>query len=116
MNAARNTTFLATLFAAVVAIGASQARADDLTPDNGTVSRKVSIAGLNLASPADQAVLRHRVQVAAHQVCEEVLFGEPTGGPDFLSCYRSARAAGWAQADAKIAAATGKTLIATSTR
>jgi UrcA family protein len=106
----------ATFGALAVALTAAAmpARADDINPDYGSVSRAVSTAGLNLASAADQALFRHRLAVAARRVCEDADFGEPEDSPDFRDCYTKARAEAWAKGDQQIAAAEARSVVASA--
>jgi UrcA family protein len=97
----------------VLAAAAAPARADD-SIGNDTVSRAVSTAGLDLASPADQAVLRHRLMVAARRVCEDADFGEPEDSPDVQDCIAKARAGAERQVDKRIAAAEARSVVASA--
>lgn len=77
-----------------------------------TVHRLVSTQGLNLASPADQTVLRHRIAVAARVVCHLSNPGEGGLSNEMTDCISTARQDAWAQAQVKIAAAEGRTQVA----
>jgi UrcA family protein len=98
------------LAAAIVASTASGATyADEIS-----ATRRVSTQGLDLASPDDQAKLRHSIIKAAKSVCAEVTDGLNAGDPDFRDCVREAFANGWGQAATRIAAAKARSLLASA--
>jgi UrcA family protein len=85
----------------LAALPALPAQADD------SITKVVSLRGLDLSSPADQAVLRHRLQVAAWNVCTTSDGVE--GG--FDGCRKAAFGTAWAQAQPMIAAARSRSLF-----
>lgn len=87
------------------------AQAADVAGDAETISRAVSTAGLNLASPSDQVILRHRIATASSQICRRLMDGEKLG-PDFVRCMQATEANGWAAAEVKIAAAQHHAVVA----
>ena len=86
--------------------------------DTEVQTRTVETRGLNLASASDQALLRHRIRMAARQVC-----GEYEGGPQnafsdgFRGCVDKAVADASATLNVLIASAGAvPTTIAETTR
>ncbi|MEO9470264.1 UrcA family protein [Parasphingorhabdus sp.] len=60
----------ATLFASVGTLFPSQAMAAETSnPKVETVSRQVRIGDLNLARPKDKVRLKHRIKIAAREMC-----------------------------------------------
>ncbi len=103
---------LSTLALAAFLVPAA-ARADQSAVDSR--SAVVSTSGLDLATPQDQAVLRHRVAVAAHQVCEQVTQGDGMGSPGYTECFNRAKADARAQVEAQIAMANSRAMLASIT-
>jgi UrcA family protein len=79
-----------------------------------TATRAVGTADLNLSSKADQAMLRHRINVAARKVCETVTAGNGIGSPGFDTCFAAAASSARRQANARIAAAESRALVASA--
>ncbi len=79
-------------------------------PGNDTAIKMVSTSGLNPASRADQAVLRHGIAVAAHQVCDQVTQGAPAFSAGYQECVSQAIA----DATAQLTAAKDHTLVASA--
>jgi UrcA family protein len=77
-----------------------------------TKSEMVSAAGLDLASTQDQAVLRHRLLVAATHVCSDNGDNVLDGNDGFATCRKEAFDTAWAKAQPMIAAAQGRTKLA----
>jgi UrcA family protein len=71
-------------------------------PFSHPVTLVVSTHGLNLASPADQAKMRHRVEVATRRVCQEVTSEPPHGGGEMQACIDDTLPTAWAFAQTKI--------------
>ncbi len=76
---------------------------------------RVRTADLDLAAPADQATLRHRVRLAARKVCAKLSVGEALTTDAFLVCYTDALHNALGEADQRIAAAQDATRLAEST-
>ena len=89
MAASKTTSLLSALALAAVVLpaGAFAAQAD-----SATSVVLVSTAGLNAARPADQALLRHRITVAAHKLCDEVTQGDALTAPGYADCVGNATA------------------------
>jgi UrcA family protein len=81
------------------------AQAADVAGDAETISRAVSTAGLNLAAPSGQVILRQRIATASHRICRDLMEGESLGSPEFARCLQATEANGWAAAQVRIAAA-----------
>jgi UrcA family protein len=71
-------------------------------PFSHPVTLVVSTHGLNLASPADQAKMRQRVEVAARRVCQEVISEMPHGEGQMQACIDDTLPTAWGFAQAKI--------------
>jgi len=101
--------------AAVLALLASAvlpavAATDDADP--GAFVRSVSSKGLDLTTTAGQAMLRHRVDVAAHKVCEAAIAADGLGSAGFTDCFLAAAANGRRQAETRIAVARSRAMLA----
>lgn len=94
--------------ALALAVAAQPVRAEEAPG----VNRLVSTQDLNLASPADQAVLRQRIAVAASAVCHLSNPGEDGLSNEMASCISTARQAAYSVAQVKIAEAEGRALVA----
>ena len=94
------------LAAVVLPVGAYAAQADS---DSRVVL--VSTAGLNAARPADQAVLRHRIAVAAHKVCDAVTQGDSLTAPGYADCVGKANADAKLQLEDRIATASNTAAV-----
>jgi UrcA family protein len=71
--------------------------------EDGGITQVVTAADLNLGGPAGRAVLRHRLAVAALQVC-----GAAGNTGDALSqCRQGALRGAWREADAMMARSQG---------
>jgi UrcA family protein len=95
---------------ATLTLAALPARAADSGGES--VTSRISTAGLNLASPADQAILRDRIAVAANQVCQHAIYDDALAGLGYSNCYSQVRESAWAQARMAIAAAQSPTKTA----
>ncbi len=95
------------LAAVILPVGAIAAQ-----PDSETNIVLVSTAGLNAARPADQAVLRHRIAVAAHKVCDAVTQGDALTTPGYVECVGKASADATSQLEGRIVAADATSLVA----
>ena len=95
------------LAAVVLPVGAYAAQADS---DTRVVL--VSTAGLNAARPDDQAVLRHRITVAAHEVCDAVTQGDSLTAPGYAECVGRANADARSQLADRIATANDTAQVA----
>jgi len=76
-------------------------------PENaaGAIARAVSIADLDLATSAGQRALRHRIALAARQVCAEATGNAQIDSNSFVNCYVGVMHDGWQEAEVRIAAA-----------
>ena len=61
----------------------------------------VATRGLDLATEAGQAAMRHRVEVASGQVCQEA--GRAPGSEGFRSCFASVVQDTWSDVQVQIA-------------
>ncbi len=104
------TRFLSAL--AVVAAIAVPAAASAAQPSNDAQSAVVSTTGLNASKQADQATLRHRIAVAANQVCGQVTQGDALTSSGYSECFGRAIADAKAQLDAQTANADDRAVIA----
>jgi len=100
---------LATLALAAAALPAVSQAAE---PAYETHVQVVSTAGLNLAQSPDQAILRHRIAVAAYRVCSQVVQGDPLNSPGYAECFAKATADARAQMQNQIASANTRSFIA----
>jgi UrcA family protein len=75
----------------------------------------VSTSGLNPANARDQAVLRHRIAVATHKLCDQVTQGDPMTSPGYAACVSRAMADARPQLDNQIAMATSRAMVASVT-
>jgi UrcA family protein len=80
-------------------------------PAVDTRTTLVSVADLDLAKPADQAVLRHRIVIAAHKVCGDVTPGDALS-PGYTACIENAKANADMQVQSEIAKASTRAMIA----
>jgi len=103
------TRFLSVLMLAAVAVPAVAAAAPLA---NDTQVAVVSTTGLDISKPSDQATLRHRIAVAAHQVCGQVMQGDMLTSPGYAECFGRATSDAKAQLDARTAAVSGKAVVA----
>ncbi len=76
---------------------------------------RVRTVDLDLAAPADQATLRHRVRLAARKVCAKISNGEALTTDAFIVCYADAVHNALGEADQRIAAAQAATRLAEGT-
>jgi UrcA family protein len=67
-------------------------------------TERISYAGLNLASPRDQAALRHRIKVAAARLCDLAGLAYMEDYLESAACYRQALADGMRQMQQLVAA------------
>jgi UrcA family protein len=95
--------------ATTIQAAAAPANAD---PNDPAVSQQVSTAGLDLTRPDDQSILRHRIILAAHKVCQDVMGSDDFGSPGFAGCFKQAAREGVAQFDVKVAQAHARALVA----
>jgi len=72
--------------------------------DVSTVIREVDVAGLDLTTPAGQQTLRHRIALAARQVCEETTGNAQIDSDSYVNCYVAVVRDGWQNAEVQIAA------------
>jgi UrcA family protein len=88
--------------------------ANELAGKTETISRAVSTAGLNLAEPSDQAILRQRIAGVSRRLCHDLMLDadEDIAGANLDDCIQSAEARGWASAEVKIAAAERRSIVA----
>ena len=86
---------------AAMLVPAAAAASPSVVLDEGGYRARVSYSDLNLASPAGQAALKHRIERAAGMVCfdsaDRYSFGYSPQGD---KCYRAALASGTSQMDA----------------
>jgi UrcA family protein len=75
----------------------------------------VSFSGLDPARADDQAVLRHRIAVAAHKVCEQVTQGDSMASPGYTECFSRAVADARSQLDSQVAMASSRAMVASIT-
>ena len=75
----------------------------------------VSTSGLDAARPQDQAVLRHRIVVAVHKVCERVAPGDPMTSPAYAECFSRSMADAQTQLNRQIAIAASRAMVASAT-
>ena len=102
-----NNRLLAGFAAAAIAATVLPAGAQEAV----TSSRVVHVAGLDLASPADQTVLRHKLMQAAARVCED--YGTRQGfTAEYAACYKAAFDSAWARAATLMAEAKSRSLLA----
>ena len=89
---------------------------DVVAPQEGLVSatRTASTQGLDLASPADQAVLAHRVHTAAWHACVAVSGGEAIADDDLQQCIDRAVADATPRMREVIASAAGRPVLASA--
>jgi UrcA family protein len=82
--------FRAALVAAL-ACTALPAVADEIRVEGNVdwVFRVVSVRNLNLTEPADRAVLKHRINVAAYKVCNDVGNAQGLASDSFTTCVRT---------------------------
>jgi UrcA family protein len=71
-------------------------------PGRATMSIPVRYDDLNLASWRDARVLRHRVRLAAHDICAQLAAAYPVHQLNGTSCVRTALDNGLVRADAAI--------------
>ena len=88
---------------------ASAARADEMV-----VTKPVSTQGLDLSLANDQNVLRARIMKVARVVCAEVNENLDHSDPGFQGCVRDTFSNAWEQAEAKIAAAKSRSMVASA--
>ncbi len=103
------TRLLSALMLAAVAVPAV-ASAAPLGSD--TQVAVVSTAGLDASKPADQAILHHRIAVAANQVCGQVMPGDSRSSPGYAECFGRATSDAKAQLEARTALVSGKAVVA----
>ncbi len=106
-----NTKLSAGAFAAAIMMSAAAtlpAKADDTV----TSSRVVSLQGLSLSAVSGQQALRHRLLVAASQVCTDGDGGPDLNSAGYLECRSAAFGRAWAQAEVLVASATSRSRMA----
>jgi UrcA family protein len=81
------------------------ASAASVQADPSVIAQDVSIAGLDLSSGAGRQTLKHRIALAARQVCATVTDDAPIDSDRFESCIHDAARDGWRQAEVQIAIA-----------
>lgn len=105
------TRLLASSLAILLAATATQAaRADEVQ----TTTRAVSLHGLDLATQTDQAILKHRLEAAARNVCRED--GESFESDAFETCRKAAFRDAWNQAQVQIASAVSRNTFAAAAK
>jgi len=72
----------------------------------------VSTSGVDITNPAGQALLTHRIAVAAHKLCDQVAEGDALSSDAYGDCVGRATADGKAQLDSRIAAASTRAMVA----
>ena len=72
----------------------------------------VSTSGPDPAKPQDRAVLRHRIAVAAHKVCDQVAPGDPMTSSGYADCFSRTTADARSQLDSQVAIATSRAMVA----
>ncbi len=89
---------------------------DVIAPQEGlvTATRTASTQGLDLTSPADQAVLVHRVHTAAWHACVAVAGGEAIADDDLQRCIESAVANASPRVREVIASAQARAVVASA--
>jgi UrcA family protein len=91
---------------------AHPAAAMEPATDRSTVELRVSTSGLDLTKAADQALLRHRIAVAASKLCAMVNHTASLTDEGYDACFQKAAAEARRQADAQIAALQSKAIAA----
>ena len=99
--------FSALIFGAVIAPIVASAE-----PAYGTQVAIVSTTGMDASKPADQAILRHRIAVAAHRLCTQVTQQESLTSPAYTACVATATTDAKAQLGVQIAKANSSAMIA----
>jgi UrcA family protein len=100
-------------FALVAIALPAAAKAAGSAPDQSIVT--ISTSGLNLANPAAQATLAHRIVLAAHKVCGQVTAGDALSSDAFDDCVGRATADAKSQMQSRIAAASTRAMVASIT-
>lgn len=103
------------IFAATVAGTTLPAAAAPAQASPDEVVRRVSTAGLDLTQAADRAILRHRIDVAALNVCKEVTGDNSLEEPGFRDCFVRVASSAWTQMDVRVAAAKSRAMVASGT-
>jgi UrcA family protein len=93
--------FSALIFGAVIVPVIASA-----APVSDTQVALVSTRGVDMTKPADQAMMRHRIAVAAHKVCDQVTEGDALTSPGYAECV------GHATADASAQIGTTRAMVA----
>jgi UrcA family protein len=104
------TTRLVSVLALAAFIAPVVANATEQATDTHVVV--VSLSGLDPARAGDQAVLRHRIAVAAHKVCEVVTQGDAMGSPGYSECFSRAMVSARLQLDSEVAMANSRAMVA----
>jgi UrcA family protein len=104
------TFFNASRLAAFISLAAIVLPAAAEAADQAAMS--VSTSGVDLTNPAGQAVLSHRIAVAAHKLCAQVTTGDALSSDAYADCVGRATADGKAQLDSRIAAASTRAMVA----
>jgi UrcA family protein len=105
---------LASVISAAI-LGTAVRSATAQTPDGDVQTSVVSIDGLNLATPAGQSVLHHRLRVAATKVCQNTVGGGSILSDAFTNCFREAMGSAHAHAQHLIAEAQSRAVVAFNT-
>ncbi len=100
-------------FALVAIALPAAAKAAEPAPDQSIVT--VSTSGLDLANPAAQAMLTHRIFLAARTVCNLVTDGNALSSDAYDDCFRRATADAKSQMQTRIAAASTRAMVASIT-
>jgi UrcA family protein len=107
------TTRLVSVLALAAFVAPVVANAGEPAPD--TRVAVVSFSGLDPARAGDEAVLRHRIAVAVHKVCEQVTQGDPMMSPGYSDCFSRTMADARSQLDRQVAMANSRAMVASIT-
>jgi UrcA family protein len=73
---------------------------------------RISTSGVDITSPAGQALLTHRIVVAAHELCDQLAPGDALSSDGYGACVGRATADGKSQLESRIAAASTRAMVA----
>jgi UrcA family protein len=102
----------ATVALAAIVLPAA-ANAAESAPGQTVVS--VSTSGMDLANPVAQAMLTHRIVLAARKVCGQDITGDVLSSDAYDICVSSAEADAKSQIKTRIAAASTRAMVASIT-
>ena len=87
------------------------ASAAESAPNPTVVS--LSTSGMDLANPAAQAMLTHRIVLAARKVCGQAFTDDVLFSDAYDTCVRSAEADAHSQMESRLATASTRAMVAT---